>query len=96
MSTTQAEAAGSSSNDVTNAFKKKMTAEEMQLSQIHQMPKYIRPETFEEKLYRKVRGNKMKGGKPMFHNKLKEKNLTTNLIFLLYYFYSFQRSHLYL
>ncbi len=33
----------------------KMTAEEMQLLQIQNMPKYSRPETFEEKLYRKVR-----------------------------------------
>lgn len=33
----------------------KMTAEEMQLQQIQQsIPKYSRPETFEEKLYRKV------------------------------------------
>mmetsp|Transcript_6658 Transcript_6658/g.8423 ORF Transcript_6658/g.8423 Transcript_6658/m.8423 type:complete len:135 (+) Transcript_6658:103-507(+) len=31
----------------------RMTAEEMQLAQIQEMPKYIRPETFEEKLYRK-------------------------------------------
>jgi hypothetical protein len=32
-----------------------MTAEEMQLKQIEQsMPRYSRPETFDEKLYRKV------------------------------------------
>ncbi len=32
----------------------KMTAEEMQLRQIEQIPTYKPPETFEQKLYRKV------------------------------------------
>ena len=33
----------------------KMTAEELQLKQIEQsMPRYSQPETFEQKLYRKV------------------------------------------
>jgi len=31
----------------------KMTAEEMQLAKIHEMPKYARVESFEQKLYRK-------------------------------------------
>jgi hypothetical protein len=35
--------------------KPQMTAEEMQLKQIEQsIPRYSRPETFDEKLYRKV------------------------------------------
>ena len=49
ISTTRAEAGDSSSEET-----RKMTAEEMQLLQIQNMPKYSRPETFEEKLYRKV------------------------------------------
>lgn len=32
----------------------KMTSEEMQLQKIHEMPKYARVESFEQKLYRKV------------------------------------------
>jgi hypothetical protein len=47
---------GSSSSTLAEASQEqpKMTAEEMQ--QITQsMPSYSRPETFEEKLYRKVR-----------------------------------------
>lgn len=37
-----------------------MTAEEMQLKQIEQsMPRYSRPETFDEKLYRKVSDSKV-------------------------------------
>jgi hypothetical protein len=31
-----------------------MTAEELQLKQIEEMPRYSQPETFEQKLYRKV------------------------------------------
>jgi hypothetical protein len=49
---------GSSSSTLAEASQEqpKMTAEEMQMQQITQsMPSYSRPETFEEKLYRKVR-----------------------------------------
>lgn len=46
---------GSSQSTQAQASNPKMTAEEMQLQQIQQsIPKYSRPETFEEKLYRKV------------------------------------------
>ncbi|GFH58659.1 hypothetical protein CTEN210_15135 [Chaetoceros tenuissimus] len=45
---------GSSQSTQAQASNPKMTAEEMQLQQIQQsIPKYSRPETFEEKLYRK-------------------------------------------
>lgn len=38
----------------TQMEKGRMTAEEMQLQQIELMPTYKRPETFDEKLWRKV------------------------------------------
>jgi hypothetical protein len=43
------------SSTFTTSNGNRMTAEEMQLKQIEQMPLYKRPETFDEKLWRKVR-----------------------------------------
>jgi hypothetical protein len=45
----------SQSTQAQSSTPSQMTAEEMQLKQIEQsMPRYTRPETFEEKVYRKV------------------------------------------
>jgi hypothetical protein len=57
ISRTQAEANNNINNTESNDGTAKMTAEEYQLLQVQNMPKYVRPETFEEKLYRKVRSS---------------------------------------